>query len=202
MGALGCDSIQRMKTVLILSIDKTTRDRMTKAIAEAGFEGRTEMLGSDLELLERIQELEHTPPAAVFVDLTGLLDGDRLVEWLRLSSRTRRLRIVAIGEENDALKIFRSAWGARAVLTKPLDAPAVEELVRELNLAGRKQRAARRDARRKLVEAVEQSKVLRAEQQALVRHIDLLLAELKDRKIPFKRAKRRSEGDDEARHVG
>ena len=188
-----------MKTVLILSTEKKTSDCIGAAIRQTGFDGRIEVLRTDMELLERIQELEHLPPAAVFVDLTNLADGGRLVEWLRLSSRTRRLRIIAIGEEGDALRAFRNAWGTRAVLTRPLRAAAVEEAVRDLNLGGPKQRRARREARKKLVEAVERSKVLRREQETLLRHIDLLVAELKDKRSPYKKAKGKTEEEDQSR---
>jgi len=189
-----------MKTVLILSTEKKTSDWIGASIREIGFDGRIDVLRTDLELLERIQELEHLPPAAVFVDLSDLAHGERLVEWLRLSSRTRRLRIIAVGEESDALRAFRNAWGARAVLTRPLRAAAVEEAVRDLNLGGPKQRRARREARKKLVEAVEKSKALRTEQETLVRNIDLLLAEIKEKKIPFKRARgTKRESEDQTR---
>src|SRR5438093_1625977 len=109
-----------MNTILILSTDKYTIDLLRQPISAVRFDGKVEVLKTDTRLLERLQELEGTPPAAVFVDMSAVADGVRLVEWLRLSSRLRRLRVVAVGEESDAMTVFRNAWGPQAVLTKPL----------------------------------------------------------------------------------
>src|SRR5258705_13885852 len=113
-----------MNSVLVLSSDKRDIDLLREAISAARFDGKVEVLKSTTRLLERLQELEGTPPAAVFVDVSGLSDGGRLVEWLRLSSRLRRLRVIAVGDENEAITIFRNIWGSQAGLTKPLGAEA------------------------------------------------------------------------------
>jgi hypothetical protein len=177
-----------MKSVFFLSKDKPTISLISAAVSATGFQGKIQIARSDTLLLVRIADLEHEPPAAVFIDLMAVRHGVRLVEWLRLSSRTRRLRIVAIGEESEAVSIFRNAWGPHAVLTKPLEAAAVAEVVAKLGLvAAPEQDKSRSEARKRLLEAVDQSKKLRQKQETLIRHIDLLRAELKDKKMPFKR---------------
>lgn len=176
-----------MKTVLILSSDPCTVDLLRSAISAVRFDGKVEVLKGTPRLLERLQDLELDPPEAVFVDVSGVSDGVRLVEWLRLSSRLRRLRVIAMGEESEAMTVFRNAWGAQAVLSKPLSALAVEQLMANLRLAPVHDALPANGERRKLVEAIRTSKRLRAQQEQLLRHVDVLLAELKDKKAPFKR---------------
>src|SRR5829696_1133076 len=176
-----------MKSVLILSRDKKVIDAISAAVQTSGFQGKIQIVGSDMLLLVRLADLEHVPPSGVFIDLETAGDSIRLVEWLRFSSRMRKLRIVAIGEESTTLKIFRDAWGAASALIKPLNTVAMELAVAKLKLAGEVEETGRNEMRQKLLEAVDRSKELRAERERLIRHLDLLSAELKDKKMPFKR---------------
>jgi hypothetical protein len=186
-----------VKTALILSSDQQEIDLLRDAISAVRFDGKVEVLKSTTRLLERLPDLESTPPAAVFVDISGISDGVRLVEWLRLSSRLRLLRVTAIGEESDAMTIFRNAWGSQAVLTKPLRAAAVEQLVADLGLAPiDRDSLPANDERKKMLEAIQRSKRLREEQEQLLRHVDALRAELKDKKAPF--THKRISRDDQA----
>ena len=74
------------------------------------------------------------------------------------------------------------------VLTKPLQTAAVEAVVARLNLvATPKEESLRAELRKKLAESVAKSNESRDKQQELRQHVDLLSAELKDRKMPFKR---------------
>jgi DNA-binding response OmpR family regulator len=177
-----------MKTVLILSSDPCAVDLLRNAISAARFDGKVEVLKGTTRLLQRLQEFDLNPPEAVFVDMSGISDGVRLVEWLRLSSRLRRLRVIAMGEESEAMTVFRNAWGSQAVLPKPLRPVAVEHLVASLRLTPvRQQSLSPNDQKGKLLEAIRASKRLRAQQEELLGHVDALRAELKDKKAPFKR---------------
>jgi hypothetical protein len=145
--------------------------------------------------LDRLQELEANPPVAVFIDVSGASDGVRLVEWLKLSSRTRRLRVIAIGEEGDAIRHFTNAWGSDAVLTRPLCVTSVQRLVTTLGLGSAHDAlVARREQIKHLIEAVQTSKELHAKQDRLLRQVDALMAELKDKKAPFERERTLSHG--------
>ena len=54
--------------------------------------------------------------------------------------------------------------------------------------------AARREQIKQLIQAVQTSKELRAKQDRLLRQVDALMAELKDRKAPFKRNRTAGQG--------
>jgi len=184
----GLAQAEQMKIILILSSEKRDIDLLRDAARHVGFEGNIEVIKSPGKLLDRLQELEGTPPAAVFIDVSGAPDGVRLVEWLKLSSRTRRLRVIAIGEECDAISHFTNAWGSEAVLTKPLCVASVQQLVTNLGLGSAHDALpARREQIKQLIQAVQSSKELRAKQDRLLRQVDALMAELKDKKAPFKR---------------
>ena len=117
------------------------------------------------------------------------------MEWLKLSSRTRRLRIIAIGDECDAIHHFTNAWGSQAVLMKPLHVAAVQQLVTSLGLdSSDDEFAARREQIKRLIQAVETSKELRAKRDRLLRQVDALMDELKDKKAPFKRKRTTGHG--------
>jgi hypothetical protein len=177
-----------MKGILILSSEKRDIDLLRHAARGVGFEGNIEVIKSPSKLLDRLQELESTPPAAVFVDVSAVPDGVRVVEWLKLSSRTRRLRIIAIGHECDAIRHFTNAWGSQAVLMKPLHVAAAQQLMTNLDLAvPGDATVARSQQIKKLVQAIQTSRELREKQDRLLRHVDVLMAELKDKKAPFKR---------------
>lgn len=173
--------------VIVLSKDERTIDLLGEAINANESQGKVEVFETDEKLLERLQDPDKSSPAAVFVDLDGFPDGARLVEWLKLSPTTRRFKVVAIGEESEAMAGFRKAWGQLAALRKPLSVEVVQKVVAEVDRGPQqKGESSRRAARRRLVEAIEKAKRLREEQQALVRHADALMAEIKDRKIPRK----------------
>jgi len=57
-----------MKVILILSSEKRDIDLLRDAARGVGFEGDIEVIKTPSKLLDRLQELESTPPAAVFVD--------------------------------------------------------------------------------------------------------------------------------------
>src|SRR5688572_7603910 len=156
-----------MKRVLILTKEKQVVDWMSVAVKAAGFEGKIDVVGSDISLLVRIAELDYHPPAAVFVDLSAVPESLRFVEWLTFSPRMRRLRFVALGEESLGLRAFSNGWGSQSVLTKPLQARAVMAVVENLNLGGD-------------LAATRRTK-LRGDQERLLQHLDLLAAELKDK---------------------
>jgi hypothetical protein len=183
-----------MKTVLVLSNDQGAVDLLHSAISAVRFAGKVEVLKGTTRLLQRLQELDLNPPEAVFVDMSGISDGVRLVEWLRLSSRLRRLRVIAMGEESEAMTVFKSAWGSQAVLAKPLRPVAVEHLVANLRLTPvcEESRSPNLE-RQRLLEAIRTSKRLRARQEDLLKRVDVLVAELKDNKAPFKRRNIRSD---------
>ena len=176
-----------MTTLIVLSKEERTIDLLRQAI-NAKESGKVEVFETDEKLLERLQDLDGSSPAAIFIDLDGFPDGARLVEWLKLSPTTRRFKVVAIGEESETMAGFRKAWGQLAALTKPLTVDVVQNVVTKANRGPQeKGESPRRTARRRLVEAIEQAKRLREEQQTLVGHVDALMAEIKDRKIPRKR---------------
>src|SRR5688500_3503776 len=123
-----------MKRLLILTTEKQLIGWISVAAKAAGFEGKVEVVGSDMGLFIRTAEFDHHPPAALFVDLTAVADGVRFVEWLRMSPRMRRLRIVAVGREGEALTVFKNGWGPQTALTKPVRAAALLGVVEKLNL--------------------------------------------------------------------
>jgi CheY-like chemotaxis protein len=177
-----------MTALIILSKEQRVIDLLREAINTRESPGNVEVIETDEKLLERLQEPDKAAPTAVFVDLDGFPDGARLVEWLKLSPSTRRFKVVAIGEESEAMAGFRNAWGGGAALRKPLSVDAVQKVVAEADQGPQEPgESSRHAARKRLVEAIEEAKRLRKEQQTLVRHADALIAEIKDRKIPRKR---------------
>jgi DNA-binding response OmpR family regulator len=177
-----------MKRAHILSRDGATIDLLRDGATAGGF--RVEVFETDQILLERLYETRHAPPGVVFIDLDGFEDGPRLVEWLRFSPPTRRLKVIVLGGDRAALERFQKAWGSEAVLTKPLD----PQLIRDVLGRAQSERPARRSSsrradRQRLIEAIAESKRLRAEHVRLNGHADLLIAQIKDKKLPFKRAR-------------
>jgi DNA-binding response OmpR family regulator len=178
-----------IKRALILSKDSASIELLRTAITATGVGVAVEVFDTDQILLQRLYEMRDMPPASVFIDLDGCEDGVRLVEWLRFSPPTRRLRVVVLGEKSAAMERFRQAFGSETALTKPLNAETVRDLLTKDEKETRARPASSRPAdRRRLIEAIAESKRLRAEQQRLVGSTDALLAEIKDRKLPFKRA--------------
>jgi CheY-like chemotaxis protein len=179
-----------VKRALILSQDMAAIELLRTAATGGDLAGTVEVFETDQILLERLYEMRDTPPANVFIDLDGFEEGQRLVEWLRFSPPTRRLKVVAIGEESAAMDRFRKAWGSAAALTKPLEPEAIRAVLMKVDSERPPRRATSRQAdRKRLIEAIAESKRLRAEQARLIGHADVLLAEIKDRKLPFKRAR-------------
>jgi CheY-like chemotaxis protein len=179
-----------MKRAIILSKDQETIALLRSAITASGLEGAVEVFENDLQLLERLYETRDTPPANVFIDLDQLDDGTRLVEWLKFSPPTRQLNVVALAEKSAHLDRFREAWGPGAALTKPLDIEAIRQAL--MNAAKQpvvRRSTSRRADRQRLIEAIAEAKRLRVEHERLAGHLDTLMAEIKDRKLPFKRAR-------------
>lgn len=152
-------------TLSILSKDERTIAVLRQAINAEESPGLVEVLESDKNVLERLADQKKCFPAAVFVDLDGIPDAARLVEWLRFSPLARQFKVVAIGEECEVLARFRKVWGQLAALKKPLSVQTVRKV---LTKASGRPRAERGNpghaAKKKLVEAIENVKRLREAQ--------------------------------------
>ena len=170
-----------MKGTVILTKNPATLALLRKAVTTALDGGLVEIFASDWELVDRVHAEERVPPAMVFVDLTTSSDAERLVGWLRLSPLTRKLNIVAVGKEGETIARFRKMWGAHAVLTTPLNMEAV---------CGVLKKADRNLKREGLAVSIEDNKRLRAQQERLMQRVDALVAEVKDKKIPFNRKRK------------
>jgi CheY-like chemotaxis protein len=190
MAPLSSPKPRSVKRAFILSKDSATIELLRNAADASGVIAAVEVCETDQILLQRLYEIRDTLSAIVFVDLDRFEDGPRLVEWLRFSPPTRRLKVVVLGEKSVAIDRFREAWGSEIALSKPLDAQAVHEVLVKVEKPPSSNRATSRHAdRKRLIEAIAESKRQRAEQQRLVADVDVLLAEIKDRKLPFKRAR-------------
>jgi CheY-like chemotaxis protein len=190
MRVVFADNPSPMKRAIILSKDNGAIEflRRTLMVNDPGV--ALEVFENDHSLLERVYELRDTPPAHVFVDLDGFDDGARLVEWLRFSPPTRQLKLVALGQESASVDRFRRAWGHDAVVTKPLTDDAVRHtLMNTSEPPGVRRTTSRRADRQRLIDAIAEAKRLRAEKQRRSGHIDALMAEIKDKKLPFRRAR-------------
>jgi len=163
-----------MKRIVVLSADKRDLEVLVNAIRSAGFEGELQVLKEVGEFMDRLQDAENNPPLALFVDFSAVSNGLQLVEKLKLSSRTQRLRIVAIGSENDTSAVFEDAWDCHTVLAKPLCAADVRQLVTALQVVATSDATPLRSQQIKnLVRAIERSKQLRAEYERSPGHVEL-----------------------------
>jgi hypothetical protein len=163
-----------MKRIVVLSADKRDLEVLVNAIRSAGFEGELQVLKEVGEFMDRLQDAENNTPLALFVDFSAVSNGLQLVEKLKLSSRTQRLRIVAIGSENDTSAVFEDAWDCHTVLAKPLCAADVRQLVTALQVVATSDATPLRSQQIKnLVRAIERSKRLRAEYERSPGHVEL-----------------------------
>jgi PleD family two-component response regulator len=163
-----------MNRIAILANDKRDLELMVNAIRSAGFDGELQVLKEAGEFMDRLQDAENNPPLALFVDFSAVPNGLQLVEGLKRSARTQRLRIVAIGSENDTATVFEDAWDCHTVLTKPLCAADVRQLVTALQVVATSDATPLRSQQiRNLVRAIERSKRLRAEYEQSPGHAEL-----------------------------
>jgi len=163
-----------MKRIVVLSADKHDLELLVNAIRSTGFDVEIEVLKDANEFLDRLQGAESNPPLALFVDFSAVPNGLELVERLKLSSGTQRLRIVAIGSANDTSAVFQDAWDCHTVLTKPLSAADVRQLVTALQVVATSDETPLRNQQIKnLVRAIERSKRLRAEYEESLSHADV-----------------------------
>ena len=163
-----------MKRIIVLSADKHDLELLVNAIRSAGFDGYLEVLKEAGEFMDRLQDAESNPPLALFIDFSAVSDRLQLVESLKLSSGTQRLRIVAIGNENDTSAVFEDAWDCHTVLTKPLSAADVRQLVTALQVVATSDATPLRNEQiRNLVRAIERSKRLRAKFEESLSHADV-----------------------------
>jgi CheY-like chemotaxis protein len=119
-----------MRSIVIVSNQPDTVDLLCRFLQQSASGGNVEVFSATQDALQRIHDPERLRPAIVFVELSGLPDTPRFVDWIKTSGTTRSLAIVVIaGEKDDTVVPFLEAIGANAILRKPLQLESIRNLV-------------------------------------------------------------------------
>jgi AmiR/NasT family two-component response regulator len=119
-----------MRSIVIVSNQPDTVDLLCQFLKQSACSGNVEVFGITQDALERIHAPERLRPTMVFVELSGLPDAPRFIDWIKTSGTTRSLSLVVIADEKDnTLVPFLEAIGADAILRKPLQFESVQRIV-------------------------------------------------------------------------
>jgi hypothetical protein len=117
-----------MSTVIV-SNQPGTVDLLCRYLKESNAKGDIEVFSTTTDALKRIHDPERLRPRQIFVELSGLPEAVRLVDWMKGSGSTRSLPVIVIGDETETVTIrYLEAIGVDAILQKPLQLDAVQRL--------------------------------------------------------------------------
>ena len=102
---------------------------LSHLLREAGVSDPLRIVASDVEAASTMNQRDHEPPIAVFVDVADLADPLRLIGWIVASPTTRLIPVFAIigskGPQASQVEDYRPT----AIISQPLDLPSVARCV-------------------------------------------------------------------------
>lgn len=115
---------------MIVSKEPHTSDALREFLRACRSDWGTEVLRSGEEAVKQLYDPQTNRPAMLFVDLPGLPDGKRLIEWVKMAGKTNAMPVIAIGRERNS-DANMPLSGVDGVLNVPIDAKAVEAIVQK-----------------------------------------------------------------------
>lgn len=117
-----------MVKIMIVSKEQRTSDALREFLSACRSDWGTEVLRSGEEAVKQLYDPQTNRPAMLFVDVPGLPDGKRLIEWVKMAGKTNSMPVIAIGGERGS---DIPSSGVDGVLHTPLEAEAVEAIVQK-----------------------------------------------------------------------
>jgi DNA-binding response OmpR family regulator len=119
-----------VRNIVIVSNQPDTIDLLCRFLKQSASCGNVEVFSTTQDALQRIHDPERLRPTRVFIELSGLPDAPRFIDWIKTSGSTRSLVIVVIAEEGDNTVVpYLEGIGADAILRKPLQLEFVQRLI-------------------------------------------------------------------------
>jgi hypothetical protein len=119
--------------LLLVSPSTELADALKGLLQQVGVSEPLHLVSTDTAAVVKLNDPDHEPPVAVFVDAAGVVGSSRLIGWIVSSPTTHLIPVFAIArsrESSDEIERYKPT----ATISQPLDLAAITACIQQCPL--------------------------------------------------------------------